>query len=267
MFGCQGPRQGLCQGSTSMIWAMERVHRLFDTLGTDLNHRLDTPATRAVVAGWEDVRPAPVHAGAGLLAAWLTHPSTPPRTSRAALAAVVARADRDPLARQVAYAAVLPGLRRVAAQLTRTWAAEREEVDQDVAAAGWERLDRIAGTWLEWPDRVIIGGARTAVRDRLRAEAARHRRRAPLDTSTDLAAEESEPLSAFEASDLLCRAVGRGVLDESSAGLIWSTRVLGERLVDVAAEHAVSPMAVGMRRLRSERALRLAFGPSARGVG
>ena len=201
------------------------------------------------------------------MVAWLTHPATPSALLRPPLAAVVARADRDPLARQVAYAAVLPGLRRVAAQLTRVWAAERDEVDQDVAAAGWARLGRVAGMRLEWPDRVIVGGARTAVRDGLRAEAALRRRQTPVDFLAEFCASEVGPFSGLEASDLLCRAVKRGVVDGSSAGLIWSTRVLGERLVDVAAERGDSPMAVGMRRLRSERALRLALNPAASGVG
>jgi hypothetical protein len=138
--------------------------------------------------------------------------------------------------------------------------ADPGEVDQAVAVAGWVRVARVSDRRLEWPNRVIVGGARTAVRDELRADVRYLRRLAPT-TDIDLATLGSggglgDGGEWADAAGLIADAVRRGVVSDRSAQLVWSTLVFGLPAVEVADRWGEAPGAVVMRRLRAERALR-----------
>lgn len=230
---------------------MQRRLGLFDRLQADLDHRLSNASTAAVVERWR--ADEPVLAGCRLAVDVARAEGGDRRRRRAVLAAMVQLAGGDGMAGDVAYAMVLDDLGRVAGQLTRVWRADREEMDQAVAIAGWDRLRRVAGRRLEWPDRVIVTGARDVVRDQLRRRARTH--------NHEVLAEEVDPGPASEsgfddAAGLIQDALRRGVVTAESARLVWATRVLGVPAADVAAARGERLNRVVMRRLRAERALR-----------
>jgi hypothetical protein len=238
---------------------MARPSALFDCLTVDLRHHLTLPSGAGPAARWASLDPA--FAGCADNAAVLDHLMDSGRSTAARrrdLAVVVCSAATDPVAAVVVFAACINGLRAVAGQLARAWSADPAEVDQAVAVAGWARVTRESGRRLEWPDRVIVGGARTAVRDDLRAEARYHRRIAPA-AEIDLAVAGDGVVSGGEwadAAELMAAAVRRGTVSGRSAQLVWETRVLGVPVKAVAAQWGQAPSAVVMRRLRAERALR-----------
>lgn len=224
---------------------------LFDRLQADLDHRLSSPSTAAAVERWRADEIVP--RGCRLVLDVARLDEADPRRRRAVLAAMVHLAGRDVLAGDVAYAMVLEDLRRVAGQLTRVWRADREEMDQAVAIAGWDRIRRVAGRRLEWPDRVIVTGARDVVRDDLR----RHARTSGHELLTaEVDPGPSEDSGFEDAAGLIQDALRRGVVSAESARLVWATRVMGVTAADLAAAGGERPNRVVMRRLRAERALR-----------
>lgn len=234
---------------------MTRTPRLLEQLDVDARYRLAKPATRSAVTAWRSRTAA--FAGSATAAdvlALLTDPDRPAAARRAELGLVLTWAAQDPLAAEVVLTACLPGLGRVAAELARSWRADRAEVEQAVAAAAWERLRRLAGQRLAWPDRTIISGARTAVRDELRAAARRRTHEAPTG-QVDPAGSSTD--GGFgDAVEIMAMAVGCGVLSPEAATLVWATRVLGIRPGELAGRSGLCLDAVLARRARAERALR-----------
>ena len=228
---------------------------LFASLSGDLRRHLAAASTTATVSGWATSEGCFVGCETARdVLDQVMDPTGGDRRGRAELGVLLCWATDDVLAAEVVFAACLPGLAAVGGQLGRVWGTDRAEVDQAVAAAGWLRLSRVAGRRWEWPDRVIIGGARIAVRDELRSAARSESRLEPLG--------DAEPMcpvgdpTGLEAAELISIAVRRGVVSAGSARLVWATRVLGVPATEIAAECGERPRAVVMRRLRAERALR-----------
>jgi DNA-directed RNA polymerase specialized sigma24 family protein len=174
------------------------------------------------------------------------------------LSALLVLAPGDPLAAEVLLAALSPGFRSVAAELTRWAPVEASEVDALVASAAWEALCALGGTPSNWPDRVVICRAREIARARIRAEVRRRKRE---DVRCDVPDRPSTPehdLAGVYARDLVRCAVATGRIRRSAAQLLWAARVEGWSESDLADLTGESPEAVSMRRLRAERALRRA---------
>lgn len=226
---------------------------LFDLLTKDFD-RLSHRRTLRRVASWRTRCPqlACCETAADVVA-WCSDRRLAPTVRRAVLGELVEIAGSDRLATEVVFAVLVPKLRVVAAELTGRWRAEREVVDQEVAAGAWARLMLISGSCPEWPDTMIVTAARTAARDRLQAEA---RRAAKFDLGRALGEPAVEVVSCWDAAELVAGAVRRGVVSPDSARLVWATRVLGVPACEVAAELGDRPGSVVMRRHRAERALR-----------
>jgi hypothetical protein len=186
-----------------------------------------------------------------------------PVPRRAVLSALLLRAPGDSLAADVFMAAVVPGLRAVAAELARWTLIETSEIDALVATGAWEAICSLGGTTRSWPDRAVVCRARDFARGRLRAEGRRRARETVShelgeDASTSTGAE----LAQFFAADMLAGAVARGTINRRAARLIWALRVQGLGCAEVAALFSCSPEAVSMERLRAERALRAEVTPA-----
>ena len=249
ILACQGLRQGVCQGVDPIMAAMTRTESLFNRLAADFEHRLSRPSTGADVSRW--ARTLPVLEGCSSASEVIALTGLC-RERRRVLTCLIVHAAGDRLAAETAYAMLLGDLRGVAGQLTRTWRARPDEVDQAVAAAGWETIGRVAGRFLDWPDRVVVGGARTLVRDALRREARMAARVQPVAAVDPT----SDTYPCFDtAADLIRDAVRRGVVSAGSARLVWATRVVGIPTADLADRSGDRANKLVMRRLRAERAL------------
>lgn len=235
--------------------AMTSSPRLLEQLAIDLRNRLARSWTYATVTAWRAREPA----FAGLVTAadvldWVTDFDRPPAERRRELGALLGWAADERPAAEVVFAACLPGLGRAAAELSRAWRVDGVEVDQAVVAAGWERLVRLAGRRLPWPDRAIVSGARTAARDELRAAARRRARETVTAGAPDTGLANDGSFTT--AAELIAAAVDSGALGLESARLVWATRVLGIRPGELAGGSAAALDAVLARRARAERALR-----------
>ena len=228
---------------------------LFHRLGADLERQLGTAGARAAARSWARRRPALAGLDSPREALARCRDREAPELGRAVLSALLLEATGDEIACQAVFAAVLPGLAGAAADLARRWRLPRAELQQAMAAAGWKRVRALAGQAPSWPARAIVGGARDAVRDELRADAKRHQRLAAAPPREPVAA---APGGLFEIADLLHGAVRRGTVASRSARLVFATRVLGVTTTEVARAENRDPKAVVMERLRAERALRAA---------
>ena len=184
--------------------------------------------------------------------------AVPPAGRRPVLSALLVLAPRDRLAAEVLLAALSPGFRSVAAELTRWAPVEPSEVDALMASAAWEALCALGGTPSNWPDRVVICRAREIARARLRSEARRSKREEVRCDVPDRPSPSEHDLARVYARDLVQCAVATGCIRRSAAELVWAARVEGWSESDLADLTGESPEAVSMRRLRAERALRRA---------
>jgi DNA-directed RNA polymerase specialized sigma24 family protein len=182
----------------------------------------------------------------------------PAAARRPVLSALLMLAPRDCLATEVLMAALSPGLRSVAAELTRWAPVEASEVDTLMAAAAWEALCALGGMSSTWPDRVVICRAREIARARLRAEARRRKREDLRCDVPDRPSMSEQDLAGVYVRDLVRCAVATGRIRQSAAELVWAARVEGWSESDIAELTGESAEAVSMRRLRAERALRRA---------
>ncbi|MDA8045701.1 MAG: hypothetical protein M0Z30_10770 [Actinomycetota bacterium] len=236
---------------------------LFTRLSADLARRLSSPRTAASAAAWAAEEPALAGITRAVDAVTRCADRNDAVASRAALTALLRLAGAEPLAADAALAAVVPALRSVAGRLCRVWRQEPAEIDQAVAAAGWERIVVLAGSSVEWPDRVIAGAARDAVRAQLRAASRRPTDPFPDDDGGGGGRGGGVPIPAAdsghwgaEARDLFRCAVADGVVSPASAGVVWEVRAFGTPAVVVAARTGRQPAAIRKQCRRAERALR-----------
>ena len=220
--------------------------RIFDDIRRDVGGLLDSPAGRRSIAQWAlgepvllDLEPAALLGRAA------------GRLGQDRLGALLRLAADEPLAAQAALAMVTPGLAAAGSRLARAWAADREELDQALVTAAWERIRELAGRRVEWPATAIVAGARGRVRAGLITEARRRRlaeRLRPVGPAPS-------PEDQVTGHRLLADAAGRRVISTESAGLVWATRVLGYRLGELAGPGRTEST-LRVKRWQAERALR-----------
>jgi hypothetical protein len=183
--------------------------------------------------------------------------------SAAMLAAVIGYAGEDRWAARTALQAVLPGLAALSRRArplvgpSGVWAS-MEELDQHVVGIACERIVALASEPARtWPANAIVDGTWQRLRSYMAAECRYRGRRVDLG---ELA--EATGGSAASASEELARtlvdAVEEGVLDPVDGWLVFSSRVRGVAIVDLAAESGRNPRWLWRRRVRAEEQLRSA---------
>ncbi|MDQ1024682.1 hypothetical protein QF035_002264 [Streptomyces umbrinus] len=188
----------------------------------------------------------------------LAHPSTRPELREQTWREVVRRARElgEPWD-VVAVAMTVPVLRRMLARLARPAHLERAEVEQEALAAVATTLHTV-DRGVERVDRELFSAADRAVH---RLVYAAHRRAlretgqaaAQLDHLCSAPQEECGELA--DELTVLARAVQTGVVDVAEARLIARTRLDGEPMQRLAAEHGVSVRQLYRHRSAAEQHL------------
>jgi DNA-directed RNA polymerase specialized sigma24 family protein len=166
------------------------------------------------------------------------------------LGALARRAATDDLAARTLLQAVLPGLRSLAN--AHYWLAPREELEASLVAVAWEHIRSYPITTR--PRRIAAN---------LLLDTGHHLRRAypPHPAQAIADAGNSEGLGAApgpgeELTELVFAAVARGALRPEPASLIIRTRVLDERVTDIAKRLGYPADTIRHRRRRAELALK-----------
>ena len=224
--------------------------RIFDHIRADAGAQLTRPYARCQFAAWAEREPAL----AGMEPADLLGRMGPggSRLANDRLGPLLRLGAVEPLAHELLLGALSGGLAAVATRLACSWRADREEVDQAVAAAAWSRIRLLAGRTIDWPATAILDAVRGEVRAGLAAAA--RRSRMPLADRLPSAAAGPED-EAVGALAVLTYAVRRGAVSADAAGVVYATRVLGFRLGDLAGPGR-SEGTLRVQRWRAERTLR-----------
>lgn len=173
-----------------------------------------------------------------------------PARSDELLSAIVRLAPNDAMAARLVLQALIPGLRCIARRFSSL--AESDEVEATVVAHAWARIRTYPHD--RRPRRVAANVVLDTRKDSLRAL----RPTAPL--AHPQANSDSEALRMEVEDDLVVlvnEAQHRGFISEPEAQLIISTRVEGRSLTAVADTMSSTSSALGKRRARAERRLRL----------
>ncbi|MFE0178052.1 hypothetical protein ACFWZ2_37660 [Streptomyces sp. NPDC059002] len=188
----------------------------------------------------------------------LAHPSTRPELRERTWREVVRRAHElgEPWD-VVAVAMTVPVLRRMLARLARPAHLERAEVEQEALAAVATSLHTV-NPGMERVDRELFRAADRAVH-RLVYAACRRARRETTPAATDLnrlcAAPQAECGEPVDELTVLAQAVQAHVVDVTEARLIARTRLEGEPMHRLAAEHGVSVRQLYRHRSAAEQHL------------
>ena len=159
---------------------------------------------------------------------------------QALLRAVLAEASDDAWAARTFLQAVLPGLGGVARRASGfvrigIWETPAE-LDQHVVATAYERIHALAPRPPLWPAVAVVDGTWQRVRAYGLCEAGRRRRRVAIDdvSARHLASTESGRSPAEELTSALIEGVRRGLVEPSDAALVYSSRVRGQGVADLA---------------------------------
>lgn len=181
------------------------------------------------------------------------------------LLAAVLRYAEEPLAARTVLQAVLPGL---AAQVRRRTRHSRdltgdgavpwecvEDLDGEAVTRALERINDLAGNPSARVAQSIVDAAWVG----LRSGAARRERRGriamiPLEEAPDPSAPPSRS-AADELAVVIVRAVQESVLRPRDAAVIYTSRVMGFSLADLASAQGRDVRAVRLQRARAERTL------------
>ncbi len=162
-------------------------------------------------------------------------------------------AQDDPAALELALGVLAPRLGWAVARI-RPWTGEDPE--ELIASAAWEEL--AAGTMGDRPSVQIPSRARKRVVRDLQRRLRTSRREMPVEHETAFlsgSSVEDEALGRVEETELLEWLMGRRI-SETSARLVFDTRVGGVPLAVVAAAEGLMPDTAGRRRLRAEEKIR-----------
>jgi len=241
---------------------MDNSSPLFRRLDRDWSNLATSPASAAAVSRWRASAPAltPYRDLAEVLQGCRQRGGIQGNT---VLAAVIASGRRDPLAERTALQALLPGLTRLSQRIHRrglvgpgrAWA-DLEELDQDLVALTLGRIRAHAVRPPRWPASTVL----SEVWERARTIAARHRREGALwhlrdDGWWDGRTDADEELWSDRLTRLLRHAVDTGLLDADAARLVFTTRVLGFTLTEVADRAGLPLSTLHDHRSRAERDL------------
>lgn len=178
----------------------------------------------------------------------------------AILAALLVDAGTDPWAVRTLLQALLPGLASVARRATAfvggRWPVWNglDELDQHVVVVAYERITIVSLERPVWVARAIVDGTW----QRVRAYARRSRRQAHCHAALaevgNLGVTASRT-AAEELAAVLSDAVKRGRIERFDAGLIYRSRLAGERMEDLARGSGLDPRSLWRRRVVAETAL------------
>jgi hypothetical protein len=187
------------------------------------------------------------------------------RRSATLLAAVVARAGHDRWAARAALQAVLPGLAAVSRRArplvgpTGVWSSV-EELDQHVVAIACERITALSATSARmWPAVAIVDGTWQRLRVFVAAER-RHGHRVALE-DVEEAMCPAQRSAGEELAHTLADAVEQGILEPVDGWVVFSSRVKGHAIEDLAVEAGRNTRWLWRRRVRAEELLHAA-GPA-----
>ena len=160
--------------------------------------------------------------------------------SQALLRAVLAEAAGDSWAARTFLQAVLPGLAGVARRASGfvrigIWETPAE-LDQHVVVTAYERIHVLAPRPPLWPAAAVVDGTWQRVRAYGLCEAGRRRRRVAIDDvpAGRLASAQSGRSPAEELTSALVEGVRRGLVEPADAALVYSSRVRGRGVADLA---------------------------------
>jgi hypothetical protein len=152
-----------------------------------------------------------------------------------ALTALLRLAGDDNFAQQTVLQVILPGLVRLSHRLhwaadddARRWASY-DELDQEVAATGYERVRALAGTTQPWPAMTLLNETWSRLRTIIEGERRYRERFQPLAGSADMVS-AGDRSTTEHLTQLVVDAVRDGRLDQASAQLFYARRVLGDSL-------------------------------------
>lgn len=186
--------------------------------------------------------------------------SAAPAVAAGVLGALLRHAD-EPLAARAVLQAVVPSLRTQAARRVggvrqlvsgRGWEAG-EDFDADVVEVALRRIAELAGTSPPWPAQAICEATWMAMRCGL----VRSARWGMVSALNDVADVEASPeRSDAEALTMaLVEAVRARWLPVDDAGVVYTTRVLGQSAAEVAVAQGRSGRALRAQRSRAEQRL------------
>lgn len=188
------------------------------------------------------------------------HERTDPQRANQLLAALLAEAADDPLARRAVLQAMLPALAGItrrcwpAVGAGRTWA-EVAEVDQEVLTTAHDQILRLAQSAPppSWPATAILD----ATWRRMRTAIDRHRRHttAFMPLPEDDPVSEPTPRADEELMEVVAEALRAGAIGEEPARLVVRTRLLGFTPAEEAAALGCTLAWVYKQRERAEQAL------------
>lgn len=243
---------------------MEDRQNVYRALDTEWVRVGETAAARAALARWAMTEPA---------LARFSSPAEVVRNCRRrhdadganVLLAGILRHAHEPLAARTVLQAVLPGLAAQVRRRTRhsgvlfgdggvPWESV-EDLDGEVVTRALETIAGLAGTSVERCPQAIIDAAWV----RLRAGAARRERRSqlvvmPLADAPELPAAPDRS-AADELAAVIVRAVRDRTLARHDAAVVYTSRVLGHSLGELAAAQGRDVRAVRLQRVRAERLL------------
>lgn len=182
------------------------------------------------------------------------------RDRDAFLAALLVDAETDPWAARTVMQALLPGLasvaRRAAAFVGGRWPVWNglDELDQHVIVVAYERITTVALARPVWVARAIVDGTWQRVRAYARKSRRQAHCRAALVEVGNLGVNASRT-AADELAAVLSDAVKRGRIERFDAGLIYRSRLAGERMEDLARGAGVDARSLWRRRVMAETTL------------
>lgn len=174
-----------------------------------------------------------------------------PATSDALLSALVRLATTDDTAARAVFQALVPGMRCLARKLAGL--GDTEEVDATIAACAWERIRTYPHE--RRPQRVAANVLLDTRKRALQALAS-----SPETLFADLPDNRVHGPHDEDLGTVLDAALERKLLTTDDAGLIVATRIDGRSLVTEADSRATTAAALGKRRARAERRLKLVVG-------
>jgi hypothetical protein len=239
---------------------------LFKTLQVEWDRDADRPSARAACARWAEEDPALEGMSSPAEVVRGCHARGDGRRSATLLGAVIARAAHDRWAARAALQAVLPGLAAVSRRArplvgpTGVWSSV-EELDQHVVAIAWERITALSATSARtWPAAAIVDGTWQRLRGFISAERRHRGHRAALEDVEEPMC-PAEPSAGEELAHTLATAVEQGILEPVDGWVVFSSRVRGDAIEDLAVEAGRNSRWLWRRRVRAEELLHAA-GPA-----
>lgn len=185
-----------------------------------------------------------------------------PETSQTVLAGLVRHAAHDPLAARAALQALLPGLVALGRRANRSRRlvgpgrpfATFEDLDAELLSIAFERLRSGTGSDSPWPATKILD----SVWMRIRTLSRSHHRRSEVECAQVDLPEQRAPDDRSVSEQLtrhIVEAVRAGAVRHGDAALVYSNRVLGRSMFDLARTTGRHESVLRRERSRGERAL------------